>query len=82
MGQKITASMPQTMDLDASYTLQWAALDPNTGEDVAGVTISNASMLVSQVSPGTGADLVNDGFVPLYTPVALEDQAAAVAAEG
>lgn len=82
MGQKLTASMPQTMDLDASYTLQWAALDPDTGEDVAGVTISDAAMLVSQVSVGTSIDLENDGFVPLLTPVALEDQAAAAAAEG
>lgn len=82
MGQKLTASLPQGMDLDANYTLQWAALDPATGEDVAGVMISDASMLVTQVSAGTGLDLENDGFVPLLTPLDLEDQAAAVEAEG
>lgn len=82
MAQKLTASMPQGMDLDANYTLQWSALDATTGDDVAGVLIDNASMLVTQVSDGTGADLSNDGFVPLFTPVQLEDQADAASAGG
>lgn len=82
MGQKITASMPQGMDLDANYTLQWSALDPDTGEDVAGVTVSDASMLVTQVSAGTGIDLSNDGFVPLYTPLELDEQADPATADG
>lgn len=74
MAQKITASMPQGMDLDANYTIQWAALDPVTGADVAGVTINNAAMLVSQVTPGGFSALEADNFVPLLTPVSLEDQ--------
>lgn len=78
MAQKLTASMPQGMDLDASYTIQWAALDPVTGDPVSGVVVNNAAMLVSQVTPGGFAALQADNFVPLYTPVALDDQAVAV----
>jgi hypothetical protein len=75
MAQKLTASMPENMDLDGTYTVRWAALDPTTGDDVAGVVISNASMLVRQVSPGSFDDLSADNFVPLYTPVSLDAQA-------
>jgi hypothetical protein len=82
MPKKLTASMPEQMDLDANYAVRWAALDPDTGADVAGVTVSNASMLVTQVSPGSLGDLSDDNFVPLYTPVTLEDQAAPDDGEG
>lgn len=74
MAQKLTASMPPEMDLEFTYTIQFAALDPTTGDPVAGVVISDAAMLVDQVSDGIAIDLTADGFVPFLTPVALEDQ--------
>lgn len=52
MAQKITASMPDGMDLDNSFTIQWAAVDPTTGANVSGVKVSNVGMLVSQLTPG------------------------------
>lgn len=78
MAQKVTATMPEGMDLDASYTIQWAALDPTDGSDVAGVVVSAAAMLVTQVTPGTAGDLATDTFVPLLTPIQLDDQNADV----
>lgn len=70
--------MPETMALDASYTIQWAALDPTTGDPVTGVVVSAAAMLVTQVTPGTAGDLATDTFVPLLTPIQLDDQNADV----
>lgn len=74
MAKKLTAPMPEGMDLDGSYTIQWAALDPTDGSDVAGVVVSAAAMLVTQVTPGTAGDLAADNFVPLLTPIELEAQ--------
>lgn len=75
MAQKLTASMPENMDLDGTYTVRWAALDPATGADVAGVEISNAAMLVSQVSPGGADELEGSGFTlePLFVPLPIPD---------
>lgn len=67
MSQKLVASMPNGMDLDNSFTIQWAALDPSTGADVSGVTVSNVGMLVTQLTPG-GPEALQSGpflFVPL-----------------
>jgi len=69
MPHKLTASMPEGMDLDASYTVQWAALDPTDGSVVTGVVVSDAAMLVTQVSPGTADDLSFGPFAPMFIPV-------------
>lgn len=68
MAQKLTGSMPDGMDLAFTYTIEWAALDPVTGDDVAGVVISEATMLVTQVSPGTAEDLVTGPFMLVPGP--------------
>ena len=70
MAQKITASMPEGMDLDNSFTIQWAALDPSSGAAVAGVNVSNVGMLVAQVSPGTADDLAVGPFMIVPGPQA------------
>lgn len=49
MAQKLTASMPEGLDLDASYTIEFAALDPTTGDPVSGVTVSDAYLTVTPV---------------------------------
>lgn len=58
------------MDLDSSFTIRWAALDPNTGADVSGVVISQAAMLVTQVSPGGPEDLQVGPFMLVPGPEA------------
>jgi hypothetical protein len=71
MAKSLTASMPHGMDLDNSFTIQWAALDPNDGSAVSGVKVSNVGMLVTQVTPG-GPEALQVGpfvFVPIdFTP--------------
>jgi hypothetical protein len=70
MAQKLTASLPEGMDLDASYTIQWAALDPATGDPVDGVIVGQAAMLVTQVTPGTAEDLQAGPFMLVPGPEA------------
>jgi hypothetical protein len=67
MAQKISAAMPDGMDLTGGWTIQWAALDPSTGDAVSGVNVSNILMEVVQVSAGTPSDLVAGPFqlIPL-----------------
>lgn len=68
MAQKLTASMPEAMDLDVSYTVQYAALDPATGAPVAGVIVSTATILAEQLSAGGPAAL---SVLPVWVPVSL-----------
>ncbi len=53
-GAVLTAAMPEGLDLPDGYVLTWAAIDPVTGADVAGVTVSNVSLFGTLL--GTGAD--------------------------
>lgn len=70
MAQKLTASMPEGMDLDFSYTIQYSALDPVTGDDVAGVVVSSAAILATQLSSGGAGALA---VAPVWVPVSLDD---------
>lgn len=75
MAEKINASMPPFMDLDDTFMFQFAALDPNTGAAVTGVTVSNVGILAAQDLPAT-AD-TEDQFVattPLWLPIPLDEQ--------
>lgn len=70
MSQKLRGSMPQNVDLGANYQVAWAAVDPTTGADVAGVTVSNVGMLVTQVTPGSADELQSGAFVvPTWMPI-------------
>jgi hypothetical protein len=73
MAQKLTASIPEGMDLDANYTVRFTAVDASTGDPVAGVTVSGASLLVANIS---GGDLSTDLFdaEPLFTPVPVDGE--------
>jgi len=70
MAQKLTASMPIDMDLEFNYTLEFAALDPATGDPVDGVVVSDAYLLVDQVSDGSADDLVSGPFMLVPGPAA------------
>ena len=73
MAQKLTASMPENMDLAASYTVQWAAVDPTTGAAVSGVVVKNGAMLVTQVTPGSADQLAFGPFVPAFVPIPADE---------
>lgn len=68
MAQKLTASMPDRLDLDQKYTLRFCALDPTTGDPVSGVNVSLAQIHVSLVSSEDGAQALAVGpfqLIPL-----------------
>lgn len=69
MAKKITASFPPGIDLGASYIVRLTAISPTTGALVAGVTISNISILADTVTPldQTPGDVLPD-VSPLFVP--------------
>lgn len=49
--------MPQLLDLPDGYQVVWAAVDPTTGADIAGVTVSGVSIFGTAL----GAGIVSGG---------------------
>jgi hypothetical protein len=47
--------MPPLLDLPDGYTVVWAAVDPTTGADVAGVVVSGVSIFGTKLGTGVGA---------------------------
>lgn len=65
MAQKQTAPMPEYLDLDAAWTIQWAAVSPTDGSAVSGVNVSNAAIIADQIQ-GTPDEL---SLTPLWLPI-------------
>lgn len=58
MALAIDVAMPPVLDLPDGYVMTWAAIDPATGADIAGVKVSGVSLFgtVLGTAPGdTGA---------------------------
>jgi hypothetical protein len=72
VAQKLDAGLPPDLDLTANYTLRFTAVSPTSGSVVAGVTVSNASLLVQQLTPGTADDLAFGPFAPIFVPIPLD----------
>ena len=68
MAQKLTASIAENMSLDNQFVIEWAAVDPATGDDVAGVLVSNVGMLVEPVGLTTADALVVGPFMLVPGP--------------
>jgi hypothetical protein len=49
MSQKLTAGIPDTMELNANYQIQITALDPSSGAVVSGVTVSNVFIMADPI---------------------------------
>jgi hypothetical protein len=47
------APIPSLLDLGAGYQLQVNAVDPDTGDQVTGVVVSNFSIIVSNLAGGS-----------------------------
>ena len=54
MSSPVTAGMPADLDLPDGYVMEWAAIDPTTGADVAGVVVSNVSIFGTALGTGSG----------------------------
>ena len=52
MSVPLTAGMPADLDLPDGYVVTWSAIDPNTGNDVAGVVVSGVSMFGTLLGTG------------------------------
>jgi hypothetical protein len=46
VAQKLKAALPPKLDLGGSWIVEWDAVDPVSGDSVAGVVISNTSLHV------------------------------------
>jgi len=51
--------MPRDLDLPDGYIVTWAAIDPTTGADVAGVKVSGVSLFGTLLGTASG----NGSFV-------------------
>ncbi len=52
MSVPLIAALPGDMDLPDGYIVTWAAIDPTTGADVAGVKVSGVSMFGTLLGTG------------------------------
>ncbi len=68
VGAVLEAPMPPDLDLPDGYIVQWSALDPTTGADVAGVTVSNVSMFGTSLGTGGGSEGVVGPFMLVPGP--------------
>lgn len=67
MAQKITASIPDSLDLDQSWTVRFTAIDAASGAQITAVKVSAANLLVANLSGGTADELA---VAPLWIPIA------------
>ena len=68
MAQKLIASMPDNLDLDANYTIRFTAVDPSSGAVVPSVNISNAALLVSNLTASADIALQSGPFMLVPGP--------------
>jgi hypothetical protein len=52
MAAPMKSQIPLGLDLDSDYIVQFTALSPTDGSVVAGVAVSNVSLLVTNVKGG------------------------------
>lgn len=60
MAQKLTANLPDSLDLDEKYTLRFTAIDPNNGSNITTVNISSIQIHCDNVA-GTPIELLEVG---------------------
>jgi len=66
MAQPLIVSLPPGLDLGGGCQIRVTALDPATGDAVAGVKVSNVTLEVDQLG---GGSLESGAFVPLLRTV-------------
>ena len=70
MSQPVIAPMPADLDLPDGYIVEWSAVDPTTGADVAGVVVSNVSIFGTMLGSGAGGGIDLGPFMLLPGPAA------------
>lgn len=64
---QLLSTLPQ-ITLERNYTVQFEAIDPNTGDPITGVTVNNVSLTTDQAATFAQTDPL-DTF-PLLLPLA------------
>ena len=67
MAQKLDVSMPQDLDLTASWSVRVTALDAN-GALVSGVNVSNMAIVADTANPDTADQLAVGPFMLVPGP--------------
>lgn len=57
MAQKINVNLPENVVVGDGWTLEWDAVDPVTGNSIAGVVVSSANVTAADESVGSGTGL-------------------------
>lgn len=52
MAQKIDVALPEDVVIGDGWTVEWDAVDPNTGASVSGVIVSDANVTAADESAG------------------------------
>ena len=69
MAAKLTAPMAGDLILGDGYTIRFAAVDPTTGSDVSGVTVTNVN--IDGDTQGTDASIPPDSGTLIAGPYLL-----------
>ena len=70
MSQPLVAPVPPILDLPDGYVVEWSAVDPSTGADVAGVVVSNVSIFGTMLGSGGGGGIDLGPFMLVPGPAA------------
>lgn len=68
MAEKIDASLPAGIVIGDGWQIVFAAVDPTTGDDVAGVVVSNANVVASDSGGTTGLEQPHGPFMLVPGP--------------
>ncbi len=68
MAAPLIAPIPPIMDLPDGYVVTWAAIDPSTGADVAGVQVSGVSMFGTKLGTDTSGSVTIGPFMLVPGP--------------
>lgn len=58
MAAPMKAGIPPDLDLNSGYVLEFVAISPTDGSEVAGVNVSNATLTVQNVGGGNLDELL------------------------
>jgi len=64
----LKAAMPPDLDLPDGYIVQWAAVDPTTGADVAGVVVSGVSIFGTMLGQGADGSALSGPYMLVAGP--------------
>lgn len=68
MPAPVNGPIPEDLDLPDGYIVQWNAIDPVTGLDVAGVVVTNVSIFGTALGGDTGAGIAAGPFMLVPGP--------------